>query len=227
MKFNSTAFIIVDRGKAKDLMNCANKIGIKRGVVFLGEGTKQSKLLDTFGINRTEKEVVMLGVPGDKEEELYHAIGTEFELHKKYRGIAFSVPCVRFAPGLNEAFRSREEEVYDTDYVCLTAILEKDCAFDAMEIARSAGVKGGTILRAHGAGVPREAFAPIMIEPQKDILMLVTKRDNARELREAIYMGMGLVRKGAGLIFALPVRRTVGLYEDRHVDKKMFEEASR
>jgi hypothetical protein len=63
--------------------------------------------------------------------------------------------------------------------------------------------------------VPQDFYFPLVIEPQKDLVMIVTPRASARRIRHAIYEGMRLERKGAGIIFALPVTRTLGLYEER------------
>ena len=88
-----------------------------------------------------------------------------------------------------------------------------------MRVAREAGAQGGTIIHAHGAGVPQNFVYPIAIEPQKDMVMIVTRRQTAPQIRRAIYAGMKLERKGAGIIFGLPVTRTLGLYEDNRPDK--------
>ncbi|HUM60151.1 MAG TPA: P-II family nitrogen regulator, partial [Clostridia bacterium] len=90
---------------------------------------------------------------------------------------------------------------------------------ECMKVARAAGARGGTIVHAHGAGVPQGVVFPLNIEPQKDILMIVTRRGQAPAIRRAIYEGMRLERRGAGIIFALPVTCTLGLYEERQQEK--------
>ena len=51
----------------------------------------------------------------------------------------------------------------------------------------------------------QEFLFPLNIEPQKDLVLIVTAREAAPQIREAIYTGMRLEKKGSGLLFALPV----------------------
>ena len=90
-----------------------------------------------------------------------------------------------------------------------------------MKHARAAGARGGTIVHAHGAGVPQDFYFPLTIEPQKDIVMIVAKRESATQIRKAIYVNMQIERKGAGIIFALPATRTLGLYEEHRQERSV------
>ncbi|HHT07874.1 MAG TPA: hypothetical protein GX006_05175 [Clostridiales bacterium] len=214
MTSGSAIYIVVDRGKANKLLNRARQVGAKRGTIFLGEGTMPSPILDFFGINQTQKEVLLIAVPGSAHEDVYRMLKQEFQLHKRYKGIAFSVPYVQYTPeeGVHQEAKNRAE---NAPFVCLMTVLEKGLGSECMKVAREAGARGGTIVSAHGAGVPQDFYFPLVIEPQKDLVMIVTPRASARRIRHAIYEGMRLERKGAGIIFALPVTRTLGLYEER------------
>ncbi|NLW19930.1 MAG: hypothetical protein GXY84_00955 [Clostridiales bacterium] len=217
MTSGSAIYIIVDRGKANRLLRRAQELGARRGTVFLGEGTLPSRWQDFFGINQTRKEVLLLAVPGGQIEGVYSMLQTEFHLHKRYKGIAFSVPYMQYEPDDQQA-RPPGQEAWrapDSPYVCLMAVLERGLGGECMKVARAAGARGGTIIHAHGAGVPQDYYFPLNIEPQKDIVMIVTPRASAPLIRQAIYGHMQLERKGAGIVFGLPVTRTLGLYEER------------
>jgi nitrogen regulatory protein PII len=217
MTSGSAVFIVVNRGQANDLLHRAQQIGAHRGTIFLGEGTNPSRLLDILGINQTHKEVLLIAVPEDVNERLYCMLREEFGLHKRNKGIAFSVPYRQYGPeGMPEMSAARE---YNAPYICLIAVLDKGLGGDCMKVARSVGAVGGTIIRAHGAGVPQDFYFPLIIEPQKDIVMIVTQRETASPIREAIYTNMQLERKGAGILFVLPVTRTLGLYEERQQER--------
>lgn len=214
MKDGFLFFAIVDRGKANSLLHSAQKIGAKGGTIFLGEGTMQSKWLDRFGINRTQKEVLLMAVPGGLSETLQRMLKDDFKLHKRYKGIAFAVPYWQFDPKNmtdSTAFDRRE----DAPYICLMTVLDRGLGTACMRFAREAGAKGGTIMHARGAGVPRDFYFPLMIEPQKEMVMILTPRETAPAIRSAIYTGMNLERASSGILFALPVLSTIGLYEGR------------
>ena len=218
MTTGSANYIIVDRGKANRLLHRAQQIGAQRGTIFLGEGTLPSRWQELLGINQTQKEVLLIAVPGDAMERFYDLLKTEFHLHKRYKGIAFSVPYQQYVPGDTE-MQDSGARAFDAPYVCLMTVLEKGLGSQCMQVARQAGARGGTIIHAHGAGVPRDFVFPLVIEPQKDLVMIVAKREAAPAIRQAIYAGMQLERKGAGIIFALPVTRTLGLYEEQRPGK--------
>ena len=212
-------FAIVDRGKANDLLRRAQQVGARRGTIYLGEGTLPSRLLEFLGINQTQKEVLLIAVPAEATERLYGMLREEFQLHKRYKGIAFSVPYRQYSPDSPKKEAVTRE--HGAPYICLMTVLKKGLGSECMKVARAAGARGGTIISAHGAGVPQDFYFPLVIEPQKDIVMIVTPREAALQIREAIYTNMTLERKGAGIIFALPVTRTLGLYEERQQEKSV------
>lgn len=219
MAAGSLVFIIVNRGKANDLLRRAHQAGARRGTILLGEGTMPSRLTDFLGISQTEKEVLLIAVPGDAEEGLYFILRSEFQLHKRYKGIAFSIPYRMFDP--DSAPEEGFDRGHEAPYVCLMTVLERGLGGECMKVARRAGAQGGTILSGHGAGVLQEFLFPLNIEPQKDLVLIVTAGEAAPQIREAIYTGMRLEKKGAGLLFALPVTRTCGLYEERRQDRRV------
>jgi len=217
MTGGSCVFIIVDRGKADALLHRAQRLGVSRGTILLGEGTMPSRLLDFLGISQTQKELLLMGVPEKTAEQLYVLLREEFKLHKRYKGIAFSVPYLQYDPENNApAVFSR---VTGAPYVCLMTVLDRGLGQECMRVARQAGARGGTILHAHGAGVPQDFVFPLMVEPQKDTVLIVTPRESAAAIRDAVYTGMRLKRKGSGIVFAMPVTRTLGLYEERQAEK--------
>ncbi|MDI9521560.1 MAG: hypothetical protein QM308_10480 [Bacillota bacterium] len=217
MTSGSVHFIIVNRGKANGLLRRAQEIGAKRGTIFLGEGTMSSRWLELLGVNQSQKEVLLIAVPDEVTERFYTMLKKEFNLHKKYQGIAFSVPYRTIIKDTDK--RGEAVQDYKANHICLMTVLERGLAGECMRIARGAGARGGTILNAHGAGVPQDFYFPLVIEPQKEILMIVAPRENAPKIRDAIFENMRLERKGAGIIFALPVTRTLGLYEERQQER--------
>lgn len=214
MTGDSIFFAIVDRGKANALLHKAQQTGATGGTIFLGEGTVPSRLFDLLGINETHKEVLMMAVPNDLGDRMYAMLRQEFKLHKRFKGIAFSVPYLRWTPEGEQAGQSLPRPE-DPPYLCLFTVLDKGKGQDCMVIAREAGARGGTIIHARGAGVPQNFYFPLIIEPQKDIVMIVAARETAQAVRHAIYERMGLGQRGAGIIFGLPVLSTIGLYEER------------
>ena len=89
----------------------------------------------------------------------------QFKLHKRFRGIAFSVPYRPWKPGDDTA--APLPRPTNAPYLCLLTVVERGLGDECMAIAREAGAQGGTIIHAHGAGVPQDFYFPLVIEPQK------------------------------------------------------------
>ncbi|NLD33565.1 MAG: hypothetical protein GX653_01495 [Clostridiales bacterium] len=213
-------FIIVNRGKAGQLLHKAQEIGASGGTIFLGEGTMPSRLFDILGINQTQKEVLITAVPDGVSDRLYAMLRDEFQLHKRYKGVAFAVPYRQWVPDAqpNAAASFTHQDI--PPYLCLLTVLEKGKAEECMAVARAAGARGGTVIHGRGAGVPQDFYFPLVIEPQKEIVLIVASREAAYPIRNAIYAQMGLDQPGGGIIFSLPVLSTLGLYEERGKEVK-------
>ena len=83
---------------------------------------------------------------------------------------------------------------------------------NVMEAARSAGAKGGTILRARGSANPEaEEFFNINIQPDKEMVMILVPREIKDAVLKGIYKAAGLSTAGQGIAFSVAVDKTVGL----------------
>ena len=92
------------------------------------------------------------------------------------------------------------------------AIVNAGFAEEAMNIARTQGARGGTILNARGVAREKEAaFFGIPIHPEKEILMLVVEKANRDHILNALYKEMGMGKKAQGIAFSLPVSDVAGL----------------
>lgn len=85
---------------------------------------------------------------------------------------------------------------------------------NVMEVARAAGAKGGTILRARGTANPEaEELFNITIQPDKEIVMILAGKEVMAGIMKAVYKECGPATEAQGLVFTLPVSRTTTLKE--------------
>ena len=92
------------------------------------------------------------------------------------------------------------------------AIVNAGFAEEAMNVARSQGARGGTILNARGVAREKEAtFFGITIHPEKEILMLVVEKTIRDQILNALYKEMGMSKKAQGIAFSLPISDVAGL----------------
>lgn len=96
------------------------------------------------------------------------------------------------------------------DQEVIFAIVNAGYAEDVMDIARSRGARGGTVLDARG--VVREeaaAFFGITLHREKEILMIVVSKNIRDQVLSAIYKESG--KKAGAFVFSLPVSDVAGL----------------
>ena len=91
-------------------------------------------------------------------------------------------------------------------------------AYDAMEEARQAGARGGTIL--HGRSSLKEDKKSILgmrLYTEKDCLIIVTLKQDKHAIMNAINSKFGVRSEAKGLIFSMKVDDTLGMTFDGEI----------
>ena len=97
----------------------------------------------------------------------------------------------------------------DTKFELIMCIVNAGFSQNVMAAARKAGARGGTILRGRGSANPEsEEFFNITIQPDKEILLILTSAHTKDTILKAIYKDGGLTTEASGIAFSLPVERT-------------------
>lgn len=93
----------------------------------------------------------------------------------------------------------------------IVCIVNSGFADLAMDSARSAGARGGTIINARGAARPEaEKKYKVSIHTDKDLILIVAEENHKNEILHALYNTVGFNHEAQGFIFALPVDEAVG-----------------
>ena len=81
-----------------------------------------------------------------------------------------------------------------------------------MEAAKEEGARGGTVIHARGtANKEAEQFFHIVIQPDKEIVLILVPSEIKDKVLHAIYKNAGLKSEGSGIAFSLPVDEVVGI----------------
>lgn len=97
-------------------------------------------------------------------------------------------------------------------YSLIISVVNRGCADEVMHAARKAGAFGGTIITARGTGAhEQKKFFGTVIEPEKDMVLILTEQALRNGIMEAITRDTGLSKEGVGICFALPVDNVVGI----------------
>ena len=112
-------------------------------------------------------------------------------------------------------------------YELVLCIINAGFSEAAMDAAKEAGARGGTVIHARGtANLEAEQFFNITIQPDKEVVMILVPSEIKDAVLHALYQGAGLKTAGQGIAFSLPVDDVVGLTTNttQHKKKKKKEE---
>lgn len=102
---------------------------------------------------------------------------------------------------------------YQNQYEFVLTIVNRGFADQVVDAAKKEGAHGGTILYGRGTGIHEiEKFFSIAIQPEKEIVINVVKREHSDAIMKAIVAAAGLETEGRGLTFSLPIDDIVGLF---------------
>ncbi|MDR0468644.1 MAG: P-II family nitrogen regulator [Peptococcaceae bacterium] len=217
---------IVDRGKGKRVTDIFIKHHAHRHFICLGIGTASSEIMDYLGLGETEKDIVLTLAPKVGVPDLFEAVNTEMQLKKPGKGIMFTVPLSGigvdafhsliqtsqdiFKKDVKEVETNKQEETVKHDLIL--AILNQGFTEGVMAVAREAGATGGTVIHGRNVGLEgMDTFLGIHIEPEKDVLLIVTKREDKPKIMKAVNQVAGSKTECQGFIFSLPVNSLAGL----------------
>lgn len=119
----------------------------------------------------------------------------------------------------NERMKGNKNMKYDL----VITIVNRGFSDEVMTAAKSAGAFGGTVVNARGTGTNElQEFFGSIIQPEKELIMILTERDKRNAMMEAICRDAGLAKEGMGICFSLPVDGVSGirLFDEKEQAKK-------
>ena len=94
----------------------------------------------------------------------------------------------------------------------IVTIVRKGWGSTVLDTSVGAGARGATVLFGRGAGInEREKIFGVSIEPEKEIVLTVTRADQTDTILQAIVEAADLKTTGRGIAFVLPVEKVVGV----------------
>ena len=191
--------IITVRSKGSKFMEKLEKYGAKSINCLLAEGSANTHILEILGIDKEKKEIVSALVNDDLVNGLLDDLENKFD--KKNSSIMFTTP-VDFKGEIN------------MEYEALYVIVNKENADKVIEVSQAKGAKGATVVHGRGSGIQKKSvFLNMTIEPEKDIVIMLIKKEISEDVKSAIYESMKLDENSQGILFSLPVSDVRGLVE--------------
>ena len=101
----------------------------------------------------------------------------------------------------------------------LYIIVNAGFASEVVEIARSLGSTGATIINARGSVAKPKTILGITIDTEKEIVLSVVEKDVAFRIAEAIKEKAGVGTDAHGLCFFLPVEMSTLTIHDQTIEE--------
>lgn len=208
--------LILSENQCNKCIRIAKEKGIRGGIVTIGKGTVSSSVLNLLGIKSQKKEVVNFLLEYEKAKEMLDCFTKELQLHEPGHGIAYTTPVLII--NNNQITRNTVNGMEEEDmYKKLSVIVDRGMAEEVMDIARKAGVRGGTIMHGRGVGAEHtEKLFGVEIEPEKEIVLILTPGNLIDKVIDALNQELQLGKEGKGVLFVEPVLETRGLFEPNH-----------
>jgi nitrogen regulatory protein PII len=209
-------FTITDKGKNRKIINLFNRLGIKYSFVLNGYGTASSSLLGYFGLEEIEKRVIVSVIPENMEGKVLSDLHNKIKIYEPGKGIAFTSrihSASRYFSTIYEGYKGDEIMMEkDKEYELIVLIVSEGYAEKAMEAAKRKKAGGGTLIKGIGLGTSEATkILGITIEPEKDIVLILSEKDTKKDIMKEISETVGLSEEGRGICFSIPVENVVGL----------------
>lgn len=206
---------VVRRGRGDRVVALAKEAGARGSTVLLGRGTARSRILQILGLADTEKELVFTIAPERDLPAIIDALKFAPDLCVKMPGIGFVLDVSAFfhsGKGMANSQPANKAEAAMQNHELICVIVNSGFAEDIMHVARNAGATGGTIIRARGTGTEKDSsFFGITIVPEKEMLMILVRREQTDTILSAVQACPFLAEPGIGIVFCMPVENFFAL----------------
>ena len=211
---------IINRSAVKKFTALYEQYGVSVNFVTVGSGTAVNEILDAFGLEKTEKAVILSVITDTTWQNIKKGLQNKLKIDIPGTGIAFTIPLSSiggkkplFFLTENQNFEKGDESTLkDTKYELLVIIANQGYTDIIMDAARSENAAGGTVIHAKGTGMAgSEKFFGMTIGNEKEMIFIVVKTSMKNKIMKAVMDKAGTGSKAQSSIFSLPVTDTAGM----------------
>jgi hypothetical protein len=218
-------FFIVDWDKSEAISEVFEEEHVRFHFISKGKGTARSEVLDLLGLGAMDKAIIVCIEQEVLLPVIYKEVRKKLGFYTPGAGIAFTVPLSGINTPLLRVFKesiNKNEKIgienggaavaKEINNDLVIAVINYGYSDDFMTAAREAGASGGTVI--HARGLAHEGpvkFFGVSVQEEKEIVLVLTKRENKLPIMEAVSLSYGITSKAEGIIFSLPVDSVMGL----------------
>ncbi len=209
---------IVERGEGAHMIEYYQAHGISQHFRTSGRGTAASHTLDTLGFGTAERDVIISCGQQDTVRQLMHQLKDDDRPKLGVKGIAFSLRISGMSAILAVCV-SRLEETYEkgdtqvmgqnNNHSLILVAVNQGYTDAVMDTAKTAGAKGGTVIRARWIGADEvQKHSGISLQSEKEILAILAKNEDRNAIMEEIERVHSLRSAAQGTLVSIPVDYT-------------------
>lgn len=191
----------------------------KVGIVFAchGQGTAPSAIMDMFGLSGREKIITAGFIDKKGTAGFFKHLEEKLSFSQKGHGISFTMAPISMQSQImstinTENVQGDEGQMKEqTPYVAILAAVAGGFSEEVVEAARSAGARGGTIMkgmRDTSHEISESLGMPLMDE--QDFVLILVSREIKNEVMNAITAKCGINTEAHGIVSAFALDEVFG-----------------
>lgn len=210
---NVLLLVVVREGQATLFSREARELLDTGHTTMLARGTAHEGWSQWLGVDEVRRELILMLVPKDAEDAFYRMAEERFRFRERHTGIIATIDVLG-AVGMHECSTdgAPSDEEAPVTHRAVFVIVEKGDGEEIMDIAERAGARGGTLVHGRGAGIhEHEILFNMQVEPEKDILLIITPAEETPTIVDAIRREAGIDEPGRGMMFVVDISRVLGM----------------
>lgn len=218
-------FLICNPRLAEKATRLFEKSDIHIRYEWNGVGTAPNEMIDILGLGNPDKKILVSLISQRCVYELQSKMKKELRLGTVNSGIAFTVALTGINAQLLRMINSSYDEAKDKSksgkdgfsmserkYSLIAAVINQGFSEEVMDVARSVGAGGGTVIHTRDlSGKEALSFWGMSIQEEKEVLFIVANDENKESIMKAIGEKYGMKSDAKGVVLSLPIDSVAGI----------------
>lgn len=181
-------------------------------IITYGSGTASKSLLTYFGLDEVRKNVYFSLIPSYLEEKILTELKNKLNLNKIGQGIGFTISLKSSNKFVKDILDKKEIVMENSNnYELIVTIVKEGYSEAVMNAAKRVGATGGTVIYGRSLGSSRTILANLQVEPEKDVVLNIVKKEIKNKVMESINKETGIKTDANGILLSLPIDNVIGL----------------
>lgn len=209
---------IVDRNRAKEMLDIHQSVQLSASWTNLGKGTATSEHLLLYDLVETEKAIIGTVASDSSAKQLIKMAKRRLFIDIPGNGVMMVIPIKSIGGGKSLAYLTDGQTLggatpdMNFENELIIVILNEGYSDMVMDAARDAGATGGTVFHAKGTGRTKsEKFFGVSLAEEKDIIYIIAASKKKGAIMKNINKECGADTRACAICFSLPVSEVAGI----------------